>query len=271
MRARLALAAGRASRAARPSGSRSGAGAGSAAAAALRARRSAMRGADRRIGLELLGRRARRASSGTGATGPPARFWNEAIRLRIGSPCWLATTRRLEKLRPSRSRLTRKSIGMLVAAAAQEVGVQRMDRAVVGHGAPRRDRAPGRSPGRRTRGRCLRLWRRPMKRSPPRGSRSSSRTRSATSCSGVGAVRDRHCRAPCAPSWRQSTDAGQLAAATRQAIALALLRAGHRPGGRGSKPQRRSSAVEGARVGFGEAPLAAPGDRQRDRRHRARS
>ena len=32
--------------------------------------------------------------------------WNEAAMLKIGSPCWMATTRRFEKLCPSRLRST---------------------------------------------------------------------------------------------------------------------------------------------------------------------
>jgi hypothetical protein len=51
--------------------------------------------------------------SGAGTSGmdracsiPPSTTWNDACRLKIGLPCWIATTRRVVKLRPSRMRST---------------------------------------------------------------------------------------------------------------------------------------------------------------------
>ena len=57
--------------------------------------------------------------SGSGASGigywcsgPGSATWNDADRLKIARPCWIATTRRVVKLRPSRMRSTSKMIGM---------------------------------------------------------------------------------------------------------------------------------------------------------------
>jgi hypothetical protein len=52
-----------------------------------------------------------------------------------GVPCWLATTRRLEKLNRHRDRARPDSRSrVILAAAAQEIGVERMDRAVIRNG-----------------------------------------------------------------------------------------------------------------------------------------
>jgi hypothetical protein len=52
-------------------------------------------------------------SSGCGTSGmwnwcstPGSSFWNDAANTKIGSPCWIAVTRRTEKLLPSRARST---------------------------------------------------------------------------------------------------------------------------------------------------------------------
>ena len=37
---------------------------------------------------------------------PGSGLWNDAARLKMGRPCWIATTRRVEKLPPSRARST---------------------------------------------------------------------------------------------------------------------------------------------------------------------
>ena len=46
--------------------------------------------------------------------------------LKIARPCWIATTRRVTKLRPSRMRSTSKTIGRLGVARTQEVRVERV-------------------------------------------------------------------------------------------------------------------------------------------------
>ena len=59
--------------------------------------------------------------------------------LKIAVPCWIATTRRVVKLRPSRMRSTSKTIGTLRVAELEEVRVHRVhpavgvDRAARGH------------------------------------------------------------------------------------------------------------------------------------------
>ena len=78
------------------------------------------------------------SSSGPGHVGHPVgvrrrrarRMWNDAARLKIACPCWMATTRRVVKLRPSRMRSTSYTIGTLRVAEAQEVGVHRVHAAV---------------------------------------------------------------------------------------------------------------------------------------------
>jgi hypothetical protein len=42
---------------------------------------------------------------------PPAGSWKDALADRMGAPCWMAWTRRVEKLAPSRIRSTVKWIG----------------------------------------------------------------------------------------------------------------------------------------------------------------
>ena len=44
----------------------------------------------------------------------------------MGRPCWIATTRRLEKLPPSRAPVDLIDDGRVAVTAAQEVGVQRI-------------------------------------------------------------------------------------------------------------------------------------------------
>ena len=39
--------------------------------------------------------------------GPSSVLWKEADMLKIARPCWIAVTRRVRKLRPSRSRSTK--------------------------------------------------------------------------------------------------------------------------------------------------------------------
>ena len=43
---------------------------------------------------------------GTGGRGPVSSTWNEAAMLKMAWPCWMATTRRVVKDRPSRMRST---------------------------------------------------------------------------------------------------------------------------------------------------------------------
>ncbi len=57
---------------------------------------------------------------------PSRATWKDAATLKITSPCWIATTRRAENERPSRSRWTRNTVGRERVTAAQEVAVQRV-------------------------------------------------------------------------------------------------------------------------------------------------
>ena len=57
---------------------------------------------------------------------PGSGAWNEATMTKIASPFCRATTRRVVKLRPSRSRSTSNRIGSCGIAAEQEIGVQRV-------------------------------------------------------------------------------------------------------------------------------------------------
>ena len=62
---------------------------------------------------------------GSGASGigswwsrPPSGVWNDALIDRIGLPCWMACTRRVENDRPSRIRSTLKVIGWVSSPGA---------------------------------------------------------------------------------------------------------------------------------------------------------
>ena len=68
----------------------------------------------RHCGRGLTGRSSGPGTSGIGSlcVGPSSATWNDAAMLKIARPCWMATTRRVTKLRPSRMRSTSKTIGV---------------------------------------------------------------------------------------------------------------------------------------------------------------
>ena len=115
----------------------------------------------RRAAVELLGTaplRARggRTSSGSGTSGmgslcsgPSSTTWNDVAMLKIARPCWIATTRRVTKLRPSRMRSTSKTIGVSGSPGRRKYAWSESARESPCRPFDRRRRAPARAPARR--------------------------------------------------------------------------------------------------------------------------
>ena len=61
---------------------------------------------------------------------PSSSLWNEALMAKMGWPCWMAVTRRVENERPSRTRSTRYTRGADTSAGANEIGLEAVDRAI---------------------------------------------------------------------------------------------------------------------------------------------
>ena len=87
-------------------------------------------------------RAAPRRASAPGDPVPPPAIWNDADMWKICWPCWIATTRRLVKLRAVAAAVHLVDDRRIEVAAAQEIRVQRVHGAALDGAAGGRERLP---------------------------------------------------------------------------------------------------------------------------------